>query len=162
LDSQLYALAQAVGSALKRRGWTLATAESCTGGWVAEAVTMVPGSSEWFERGFVTYTNIAKQEMLDVRTATLAAHGAVSQETVREMVGGAIAHSHAEIAVSVSGVAGPSGGSPSKPVGMVCFAWLRRGEQPTSVVKHFPGDREAVRRGSVVEALEGVLRLVAE
>ena len=160
MDSQLYDLAAAVGRALKARGWMLVTAESCTGGWVSEAVTMVPGSSEWFERGFVTYTNVAKQEMLGVSTATLAASGAVSEATVREMVSGALAHSHAHVALAVSGVAGPSGGTPAKPVGMVCLAWGVRAGDVQAVTRHFPGDREAVRRRSVIEALEGVLGIV--
>src|SRR5262245_66210338 len=119
----------------------LITAESCTGGWVAEAVTMVSGSSEWFERGFVTYTDVAKQEMLDVRSATLKQHGAVSEPTVREMVAGALAHSRGDVAVSVSGVAGPTGGTAAKPVGLVCRGWGGRGREPISVPRDFPGDR---------------------
>ena len=137
----------------------LVTAESCTGGWVSEAVTMVPGSSEWFERGFVTYTNTAKQEMLGVKADTVAAHGAVSEQTVLEMAAGALAHSRGQIALSVSGVAGPTGGTPAKPVGMVCFAWALRGSEPIAVTRYFDGDREAVRRQAVIEALEGVLRM---
>ena len=159
MDSELYRLAQSVGLALKQRRWMLVTAESCTGGWVAEAVTAVAGSSEWFERGFVTYSNEAKQDMLGVRTATLDAHGAVSQPTVLEMASGAIAHSRGGIAVSVSGVAGPSGGSATKPVGMVCIGWCVRGQAPYAVTKHFGGDRESVRRQSVIAALEEVLEL---
>jgi nicotinamide-nucleotide amidase len=144
---------------LKGRGWMLVTAESCTGGWVAEAVTMISGSSAWFERGFVTYTDLAKQEMLGVQSATLALHGAVSEPTVREMVVGALARSRADVAVSVSGVAGPTGGTPAKPVGMVCLGWSVRGREPISLTRHFPGDREAVRRSAVIEALEGLLQL---
>ena len=160
MDSQLYALAQQVGVALKQRGLMLVTAESCTGGWVGEAVTMIPGSSEWFERGFVTYTNVAKQEMLGVSPATLAAHGAVSEQTVREMAVGALIHSHGQVAASVSGVAGPGGGTPEKPVGMVCFGWGVAGSEPITQTRYLAGDREAVRRQAVVEALEGVLRLL--
>ena len=160
MDPQLYGLAQAVGIALKQNSLMLVTAESCTGGWVGEAVTMIPGSSEWFERGFITYTNVAKQEMLGVRAATLADHGAVSEQTVREMAEGALARSHAHIAVSVSGVAGPSGGTAAKPVGMVCFGWGWRDAEAVSLTRHFAGDREAVRRQAVIEALEGVLRLL--
>ncbi len=122
MDRELFDLAARAGQALKARGWMLVTAESCTGGWVSECVTMVPGSSEWFERGFVTYTNVAKREMLGVRSQTLDTHGAVSEQTVREMVVGALAGSHGQIAVAVSGVAGPAGGTAQKPVGMVCFA----------------------------------------
>ena len=159
-DAVLYSLAEEVGRALKRRALMLATAESCTGGWIAEAVTMVPGSSEWFERGFVTYTNTAKREMLGVAEATLERLGAVSEEVVREMVSGALARSHAHVAVAVSGVAGPSGGTPDKPVGMVCIAWGAKDGAPRAETRHFPGDREAVRRQSVQRALEGVLALL--
>ena len=159
MDSQLFDLAEQVGQGLKARGWMLTTAESCTGGWVAAAVTMVAGSSAWFERGFVTYTDLAKQEMLGVQAATLKQHGAVSEPTVREMVAGALAHSSGDVAVSVSGVAGPTGGTHAKPVGMVCLGWGVRGHEPLSVTRHFPGDREAVRRSAVIEALEGLIRL---
>ena len=150
-------LAAQVGAALKVHGMMLVTAESCTGGGVAQAVTDVAGSSAWFERGFVTYTNQAKVEMLGVRQSTLDAYGAVSEMTVREMAAGAIAHSHAHIALAVSGVAGPGGGSPEKPVGTVWFAWaLRHGD--VQVCRHqLAGDRAAVRSRSVEIALQGVL-----
>jgi nicotinamide-nucleotide amidase len=156
----LYRLAERVGAALKSRRLMLATAESCTGGWIAEAVTMVPGSSEWFERGFVTYTYISKREMLDVKQSTLGKHGAVAEAVVREMVAGALARSHAQVAVAVSGVAGPTGGTPDKPVGTVCFAWSRKGGRPRSETRRFKGNREAVRRRSVEHALRGVLALL--
>lgn len=159
-DQKLFELAAQVGVALKAQGLMLATAESCTGGWVAQAVTAVPGSSQWFERGFVTYTYISKREMLGVSQQTLGAHGAVSEQTVREMVTGALANSHAQIAVAVSGTAGPSGGTAEKPVGTVCFAWSVKNGEPKSTTRHFPGDREAVRRGSVEFALNGVLGLL--
>jgi len=159
-DSILYKLAEEVGLELKRRKLMLATAESCTGGWISEAVTMVPGSSDWFERGFVTYTHISKREMLGVKEATLDQHGAVSEEVVREMVAGALARSHAQVAVAVSGVAGPAGGTPDKPVGFVCFAWGVGDSQPRSETKRFPGDREAVRRQSVAHALKGLLTML--
>jgi nicotinamide-nucleotide amidase len=158
LDSELYRLAVEAGRALKAKGWMLVTAESCTAGWVAEAVTMVPGSSEWFERGFITYTDLAKQQMLGVQTATLERHGAVSEPTVREMAAGALARSPADVALAVSGVAGPSGGTPAKPVGMVCLAWGLRGREPSCLTRHFPGDREAVRRLAVIAALEGLIQ----
>lgn len=149
-------LARRTGEALRSAGARLATAESCTGGWVAMAVTSIAGSSEWFERGFVTYTNESKSEMLGVAQATLAAHGAVSEATAREMAAGALAASRATVALSVTGVAGPGGGSAEKPVGMVCFAWAdARGVR--SEMRTFPGDREAIRRASVIRALEGVL-----
>jgi nicotinamide-nucleotide amidase len=156
-DKQLYELAERVGKALKVKGKMLATAESCTGGWIAQAVTAVPGSSEWFERGFVTYTYISKREMLGVNPATLEAHGAVSEQTVREMTEGALARSHAQIAVSVSGTAGPSGGTPQKPVGTVCFGWGAKDSAVQTAVQHYDGDREAVRRQAVAFALERVL-----
>ena len=156
-DSVLYRLAKRVGAELKRRNLMLATAESCTGGWIAEAITMVPGSSAWFERGFVTYTYISKREMLGVKQSTLGRHGAVAEEVVREMAAGAIARSHAQVAVAVSGVAGPSGGTPGKPVGTVCLAWCFKNRKPRSETRHFSGDREAVRRQSVERALRGVL-----
>ena len=165
-DSELYALAEQVGRALKAKGLMMATAESCTGGWIAQAVTAVPGSSEWFERGFVTYTNTAKLEMLGVQDATLAANGAVSEPVVREMVQGTLARSHAQVAVSVSGVAGPTGGTPQKPVGMVCFGWgvkrdnVANGTDIHTSTQHFDGDREAVRRQAVAYALGQVLAVV--
>ena len=159
-DKQLYKLAEQVGEALKARGLMLATAESCTGGWVAEAVTMIPGSSDWFERGFVPYTYISKREMLDVSDDTLGKYGAVSEPAVREMVTGALARSHAQLAVAVSGTAGPAGGTPEKPVGTVCFAWGLKDGAPESETQHFAGDREAVRKQSVERALKGILLLL--
>jgi len=159
-DPALYQLAAEVGEALKSRGLMLATAESCTGGWISEAVTMVPGSSEWFERGFVTYTYISKREMLGVKEATLAAHGAVAEEIVREMAAGALERSHAQVAVAVSGVAGPSGGTPEKPVGTVCIAWAVKGGSLRVETARFGGDRESVRRQSVERALRGVLEIL--
>ena len=150
-----------VGEVLLSRGWLLVTAESCTGGGVAQAVTEIAGSSEWFERGFVTYANQAKVEMLGVREETLRLHGAVSELAVREMAEGALRHSHAQVALAVSGIAGPGGGSPEKPVGTVWFAWsLRNGE--TVARRHLlSGDRAEVRAQSVRIALHGVLELAA-
>jgi nicotinamide-nucleotide amidase len=159
-DSGLYALAEQVGGALKSRALMLVTAESCTGGWVGEAVTMVPGSSDWYERGFITYTYISKREMLGVKVETLEQHGAVSEQTVKEMVTGALAASHAQVAVAVSGTAGPAGGTPEKPVGTVCLAWALRNGEPVAETRHFAGDREAVRKQSVERALAGVLELL--
>ena len=150
-------LAQELGTKLKREGATLVTAESCTGGWVAQVVTSVAGSSDWFERGFVTYSNDSKQDLLGVTQATLQKHGAVSEETAREMAQGALARSKGKLALAVTGVAGPGGGSREKPVGMVCFAWAR-GKELKSETRHFSGDRDSVRRQSVIHALEGVLR----
>jgi nicotinamide-nucleotide amidase len=154
------ALATRLGERLKAAGEQLVTAESCTGGWAAQLVTSVPGSSAWFERGFVTYSNAAKQELLGVGESTLKSHGAVSEETARAMAQGALARSRATIALAITGVAGPGGGSRDKPVGMVCFAWAtRRGTR--SETRAFPGDRESVRRLSVIHGLEGVLASLA-
>jgi nicotinamide-nucleotide amidase len=159
-DALIYDLAERVGRALERRKLMLTTAESCTGGWVAEAITMVAGSSAWFERGFVTYTNVSKHEMLGVGAHTLERHGAVSEEVVREMVAGALHASHAQVALAVSGVAGPSGGTPQKPVGTVCFAWGMNGSAALAETRQFAGDREAVRRQSVVHSLAVVLEML--
>jgi nicotinamide-nucleotide amidase len=150
-------LAKSLGERLRAANALLVTAESCTGGWAAQVVTSVAGSSGWFERGFVTYSNAAKQELLGVRAETLRRHGAVSEETAREMALGALAHSRGTVAVSVTGVAGPGGGSPDKPVGMVCFAWADAKGLIRSETARFGGDRESVRRQSVIHALEGVL-----
>ncbi len=149
-------LARRVGEALKARGLRLATAESCTGGWVAMALTAVPGSSHWFERGYVTYSNDAKREDLGVADETLREHGAVSEQTAREMAAGAVRRARAQVALAITGVAGPAGGTRDKPVGMVCFAWAH-GSKITSETKRFDGDRESVRRQSVIHALERVL-----
>lgn len=156
MDTELETLSARVGQWLEQRGWMLATAESCTGGWVAATVTATAGSSGWFDRGFVTYSNAAKHDTLGVRTETLSHHGAVSEAVVAEMAAGALARSQADVALAVSGVAGPGGGSPAKPVGMVCIAWARRGAVPVTSTQHFEGDRDAVRRASVVHALEGL------
>jgi nicotinamide-nucleotide amidase len=156
-DTTLDALATAVGARLKADGLVLATAESCTGGWVAQTVTTVSGSSEWFDRGFVTYSNAAKLEMLGVRDETLARYGAVSEETAREMALGALVHSRAHVTLAITGVAGPTGGTTAKPVGMVCFAWARRDDAAQSETRRFAGDRERVRRESVIAALQGLL-----
>jgi nicotinamide-nucleotide amidase len=155
--SELKKLAIRTGETLQRRGWMAATAESCTGGWIAKCMTDVAGSSAWFDRGFVTYSNAAKQEMLGVDAAVLESEGAVSEATVAAMVRGALAHSRADIAVAVSGIAGPGGGRPGKPVGTVCFAWATRDGLQRLATCHFEGDREAVRRQSVAHALQGLL-----
>lgn len=159
-DGIVPALAVALGRALAARGALCATAESCTGGLVAGAITDVPGSSGWFDRGFVTYTNEAKQQMLGVPAAVLAEHGAVSEATARAMAAGALAHSGAGFAVAITGVAGPGGGSPAKPVGLVCFAWAARDGATVVATHRFPGDRAAVRHAAVVTALSGLHSLV--
>jgi len=156
----LVPLARRLGARLKRRGLMLATAESCTGGWIAQAVTSVPGSSEWFERGFVTYSNSAKRELLGVRASTLSRHGAVSEETAREMAAGALRRSRAQVAVAVTGVAGPGGGTRAKPVGMVCFAWALKKGDTQSTARRFRSGRESVRRQSVAAALLGLLERI--
>ncbi len=154
---ELETLAREIGHTLKKQGLKLATAESCTGGWAAQLVTSVAGSSEWFDRGFVTYTNVSKREMLGVKTTTLSRFGAVSEQAAREMAEGAIAHSHAQVALAITGIAGPSGGTPEKPAGTVCFAWAGKKRETKSAKHHFTGDREAVRRQSVETALRGLL-----
>jgi nicotinamide-nucleotide amidase len=158
----LLSLARRLGARLKKRRLKLVTAESCTGGWIAQAATAVAGSSEWFDRGFVTYSNEAKKELLGVRSATLARHGAVSEETAKEMAAGALARSRAQVAIAVTGIAGPSGGTREKPVGTVCFAWAWRRRAPVSSVRRFPGDRTGIRRRSVAFALRGLLDRLEE
>jgi nicotinamide-nucleotide amidase len=162
MTDPLITAATLLGGRLKARGLKLATAESCTGGWVAQAVTAVAGSSDWFERGFVTYSNEAKREMLGVAAATLERAGAVSEETALEMARGALAASRAQVAVSITGVAGPTGGTAAKPVGMVCFGWALAGGAADAATKHFAGDREAVRRQSVAHALQGLLERIGD
>jgi nicotinamide-nucleotide amidase len=151
-----------LGTELLRRRWMMATAESCTAGGVAYAVTQVPGSSGWFERGFVCYSNDAKHELLDVPEDLLRRHGAVSEPVAAAMARGALAASHAQLAISITGIAGPDGGSPDKPVGTVCFGWATQpdpAEDPLVVLttRRFDGDRAAVRTHSIVVALEGAL-----
>ena len=150
-------LAARVGAALKARGQMLAVAESCTGGWVAQALTTIAGSSDWFERGFVTYSNAAKEEMLGVSAATLAAHGAVSEPTAREMARGALARSHAQLALAITGIAGPSGGSAQKPVGTVYIA-LASPEEVEVWHYLFRGNREAIKILSAQTALDRLRR----
>jgi len=157
MDTRLAELSHRVGEALLRLDYKLVTTESCTGGWIAQVVTHTAGSSAWFDRGFVTYSNDAKIEMLGVDSDTIRHHGAVSLETVAEMAAGALVNSNAMISLAVSGVAGPSGGSSDKPVGTVCFAWCKLGEAPQTERHRFDGDRESVRHQAVVCALEGLL-----
>jgi nicotinamide-nucleotide amidase len=159
--SEMERLAVEVGVALKRRGWLLATAESCTGGWIAKCITDVAGSSAWFDRGFVTYSNAAKVELLGVRDETLKRYGAVSEEVVQEMVAGALAGSLAQVAVAVSGIAGPAGGTPNKPVGLVWLAWQVKAQPCFTRQARFTGDRESIRRQAVEAALAGILDVCA-
>jgi nicotinamide-nucleotide amidase len=158
-------LAEDVGTALLARRMWLATAESCTAGGVAYAVTQVAGSSRWFDRGFVTYSNAAKRQMLGVSAVDLRLYGAVSEPVARAMARGALVASDAQVAVGITGIAGPGGGSAEKPVGMVCFSWaLRRaGElRLRTETRRLRGDRAAVRTQAIVVALEGLLQMLAE
>lgn len=159
---ELQMLAEKLGEVLTRRGLQLAVAESCTGGWVAQVITSVAGSSRWFERGYVTYSNAAKMEMLGVQASTLGKHGAVSEATVREMAEGALTHSHAQVAVAITGIAGPGGGSLEKPVGSVWLAWSRQDRPTQARLAHFLGNRDAVRRQAVETALQGVMDLLSD
>ena len=159
---ELDQLAAEIGRELLGRGEWLATAESCTGGWVAQAITAIAGSSGWFDRGFVTYSNAAKIEMLGVTETTLERHGAVSEATARAMAQGALAHSRADWALSITGIAGPSGGSPEKPVGTVCFAWASKEGGCEAQTCVFSGERAAVREQSVRHALRGLLERLSQ
>ncbi|WP_146910149.1 CinA family protein [Arenimonas daejeonensis] len=158
-EAALHALAEQVGAALQDHHLMLATAESCTGGWIAKMITDIPGCSSWFDCGIAAYSYEAKQALLGVRPETLTEHGAVSRETVMEMVSGALVTSGASIAVAVTGIAGPTGGTPDKPVGTVWIGWKRRGGYPKAELFHFDGDRDAVRRQTVSAALQGLLKL---
>lgn len=158
--AELEALAAELGAALQSKRWLLATAESCTGGWLAQVVTSVAGSSAWFDRGFVTYSNAAKQEMLGVPPATLLQYGAVSEFTARDMALGALASSAAQVAIAITGIAGPGGGTPKKPVGTVCFAWAAPGLVCASSTQHFAGDRSEIRSASVAFALRQLQAIV--
>jgi len=159
-DDELNGLARQVADALLRHGQMLATAESCTGGWIAKTMTDIAGSSAWFDCGITAYSYEAKQALLGVRPETLIKHGAVSEETVLEMVSGALIHSGASVGVAVTGIAGPSGGTTDKPVGTVWLAWKRRGGYPLMRVFHFDGDRESVRRQTVKAALSGLVEIL--
>jgi len=150
-------LSRSLGKALRAKGQILVAAESCTGGWVSQAVTSIAGSSDWFERGYVTYSNAAKRELLGVAKTTLLRHGAVSEPTAREMARGALRKGRGTIALAVTGIAGPGGGAPGKPVGTVCFAWAQ-GRRIRSETRHFRGGRASVRRQSVIHALRGVMK----
>ena len=158
-DAQLRVLAESLGERLRGSHDRLVTAESCTGGWIAKTVTDVAGSSDWFDCGMAAYSYEAKQALLGVSPQTLESQGAVSRETAIEMVSGALVNSGASVAVAVTGIAGPGGGTADKPVGTVWIAWKRRGGYPQAEVFHFEGDRETVRRQTVAAALEGLARL---
>ena len=161
-DAELLVLAGEVATEVQQRKLMLVTAESCTGGWIAKTLTDLPGSSAWFDTGVVTYSYEAKEALLGVNPRTLEHAGAVSEETVLEMVSGALARFGAGVAVAVTGIAGPSGGTPDKPVGTVWIGWKRRGGYGHARLFHFPGDREAVRRQTVAAALVGLGKTLTE
>ena len=161
-DAELAALARQLADTLIAQRLFVSTAESCTGGWIAKTLTDLAGSSGWFDCGMVAYSYEAKQAMLGVRPQTLEREGAVSRETVIEMVSGALVNSAASVAVAVTGIAGPGGGTVDKPVGTVWIGWKRRGGYPKAEVFHFAGDREAVRRQTIAAALRGLLALTSD
>jgi nicotinamide-nucleotide amidase len=156
MESELFELAEQLGRKLKAGGKTIATAESCTGGWIAQTITEVPGSSAWFDRGFVTYSNAAKVQMLGVSPKTLEKYGAVSAETATEMAAGALAQSDADVAIAVTGIAGPDGGTPEKPVGTVFIAWAHKNGTAKVLRKQLSGDRRQIREQTVRDAIEGI------
>ena len=160
-EDELQQLAIQLSDNLLARGWMVATAESCTGGWVAQLLTSLPGSSAWYERGFITYANAAKTEMLGVPVATLETFGAVSEETACVMATGALAHSHAQASLAITGIAGPGGGTPQKPVGMVCYGWAFTDGTVISSNCRLSGDREEIRSRAVAAALRGLIDLIA-
>ena len=157
---ELTELSQQLAKLLLQKKKQLAVAESCTGGWLAKCLTDIAGSSQWFERGFVTYSNLAKQEMLGVLPATLEQQGAVSEAVVREMAAGVLEHSAADLSIAISGIAGPGGAVPGKPVGTVCFGLAYKDNVLQSDTQYFEGDREAVRRQSVAYALIRLLHVL--
>ncbi len=161
-EFRIDALATRLGRHLASKGGMIVTVESCTGGLIARALTETPGSSQWFDRGFVTYSNEAKTDMVGVSTGTLAAFGAVSEETALEMARGALARSRARVSLSVTGVAGPGGGSAEKPVGMVCFGWAVAGGTARAVTRQFDGDRASVRQQAAVFALQGAWDMLSD
>lgn len=162
MQQEIEGLSQQLGQALLAKGWRVATAESCTGGWVAEAITSVAGSSAWFGYGYVSYANEAKQQMLGVKAETLAQNSAVSEAVVTEMADGARGNAGATLSVAISGIAGPDGGSPEKPVGTVWLAWSQKGRPTQTQGVRFSGDRFAIRQQAVVMALSGLLRIAEE
>jgi len=157
MPDALIGLAEQLGHFLKTNNQKIATAESCTGGWIAQCITEMPGSSAWFDRGFVTYSNAAKMQMLGVLPETLLVHGAVSAETALEMVSGALAHSEADCAIAVTGIAGPAGGSAEKPVGTVYIAWQTKNQAAKIKKMLFTGSRQQIREQTVIAAIKGVL-----
>lgn len=162
LEQTMTDIAAETGQHLAAHGWMLVTAESCTGGWTGQAITAIPGSSAWYERGFITYSNASKHEMLGVQQSTLDQFGAVSPQTATEMAAGALNRSRAHISVAITGIAGPDGGTAGKPVGMVCFGWVHRNGLARQETHYFNGNREAIRSQAVIIALQGILNLIDE
>jgi nicotinamide-nucleotide amidase len=157
MDDTLSNLAIELGAALKARGYMLALAESCTGGMVAQAVTSIAGSSTWFDRGFVTYSNQAKIEMLGVSSKTLETYGAVSEQIANEMAVGALKSSQAQLTGSITGIAGPEGGTAEKPVGTVCFAWAEANKPTFTSTKYFQGNRQEIRQQACIALMQGLV-----
>ncbi len=161
MENKLFDLAEKLGQLLKGKGKKISTAESCTGGWIAQVITEVPGSSSWFDRGFVTYSNLSKMEMLGVNRDTLERYGAVSEETIKEMVAGALANSTSDCTIAVSGVAGPDGGTLEKPVGTVFIGWQERDQEPQCAKLQLQGSRQEIRRETVIKALVEMCRILS-
>jgi len=161
-ENHLPSMAVEVSDHLLAQSLVLTTAESCTGGWIAKLLTDIPGSSAYFECGFVTYSNIAKEELLGVGNLELQGYGAVSEQVAAQMVAGALVHSHADLALSVTGIAGPTGGTDEKPVGTVCFGWLIRGRDAITETRLFQGDRNGVRIASVAHSLQRLTELLLQ
>jgi nicotinamide-nucleotide amidase len=159
-DLSLQDLAGQAGQMLSEQGLMLVTAESCTGGSLAQWITSIAGSSSWYDRGFITYSVASKHEMLGVSESTLDEHGAVSEETASEMAAGAIGRSHAHVAIAITGIAGPGGGTPRKPVGTICFAWMIKDGLARAETRYFSGHREEIRGEAVAVALQGAIDLL--
>lgn len=157
MSTNLIGLAEQLGEKMRVQNAHVVTAESCTGGWIGQVITAVPGSSQWYDRGFISYTNIAKQELLGVHHEALTEYGAVSEEVVKQMAEGALLHSHAEYSIAVSGIAGPGGGTLEKPVGTVCLAWSGIRKITRTEKKLFHGNRKDIRQATVAAALEGLI-----
>jgi len=160
MQADFYKLAKQVGIALEKRELMLATAESCTGGQIAQIITSVSGSACWFERGFVTYSNDAKQEMLGVVPEIIETYGAVSEQTAKQMAEGAIAYSHAQTSLAVTGIAGPTGGTKTKPVGTICFAWAGENMKTQTMQQHFDGNRTSIRSQAAQFVLENLVSFI--
>ena len=157
-DESLQQLTIQVAECLQQRNWRLSLAESCTGGWLAKCCTDLAGSSAWFDRGLVTYSNQSKQDLLGVKASTLDTFGAVSEQVVFEMAQGVLSHSMADISVAITGIAGPDGGSTKKPVGTVWIAWITKYSAVQTQLNHFEGDRDSVRRQAIKCALQGIIK----